>query len=76
MLGDRMPTDRKEVTRKLRLLAEQYEQEDCCPLCFDTLGEIFGNEFWNLLYCDHVEGTKGIAEAIDRLRETIWDIRP
>ena len=39
-----------DVVAKLRLMATRIEEESFGYLSLDALGDIFGNEFWNLIY--------------------------
>mgnify|MGYP001578004044 CR=1 FL=1 len=39
----------RQVANNLRALADKYEAGYQEALNFDVLGDIFGNEFWNLL---------------------------
>ena len=42
--------DVADVVAKLRLMATQIEGGDFGWLTLNRLGDIFGNEFWNLVY--------------------------
>ena len=48
-----------QVVAKLRLLANSFEKGFQEPLTLNMLGDIFGNEFWNLVYYD-------LLNAVDR----------
>ena len=38
-----------EIAKKLRELADQYESGYPGALCFNALGNVFGNDFWTLI---------------------------
>jgi hypothetical protein len=44
-----------DVVAKLRLMATRIEQGTHGCLCLNNLGDIFGNEFWNLIYFDFLD---------------------
>jgi len=44
--------DVEDVVAKLRFVATKIEQGTFGALTLNALGDIFGNEFWNLIYVD------------------------
>lgn len=45
-----MSNSHKEIAAKLRELADKYDEGPFQgPLTFNVLGDVWGNEFWNLI---------------------------
>ena len=47
--------DVEDVAAKLRYMANRIEDESWGCLTLNALGDIFGNEFWNLVYDDMLQ---------------------
>jgi hypothetical protein len=60
-LGPDTDRDIEDVVAKLRFMATRVENGTLGCLTLNALGDIFGNEFWNLVYYD-------LLDALSRRR--------
>ena len=68
--GDR---DEKAVAAKLRALADRIEASTHGCITLNDFGDIFGNEFWNLIYYDFDHGPQltRIGDILDKIERKL-----
>ena len=63
--------DAKAVAAKLRVMADRIEEHSFGCLSLQSLGEIFGNEFWLLIAWDPVTMMPNVTRMADSLERIV-----
>ena len=56
--------DDKQIATGLRELADKYEAGHAGAFSFNVLGDVFGNEFWNLILFHSYDIVDKLADGI------------